>query len=461
MAAPSAQQRLQEVLHASFYSESADVRKKFQRLAKGVDAPVRDQATVNLHALIGELDLADKKQGVRAALVCDLAVSAPCWSAGGPPPETLGLLERVIGAIPAPSAQFAAPQFRAVCLAATDLAIKHGRSREALPFLLSAVEKLQVTNGSQPCAHVLTPAHAMVMRLALASRCYAAARRLALCPVTEVRVAATGITALDVALYGLHAGTLCATLRDYQRAVHFFLMALTVPAQCPHAVAPWAHRKYILTSLLAHGVVQPLPAFVPHPVQRFLATHSKPYDELAAAYQRGDPAAVQAAASAHAEVFVANGDWGLVGCVVEAVEAKRVQQVAQTYLTLSVGEMAAKVGAESEARVEKLLVSMVQRGMVRARVDKRTGTVDLGASVDELGADVLAEMQSRIATAVAAAEEVAALDRVVAFSREYLDKLARKDKAMMSRLGKGGPGAILDYEMVDEGGPSGSAMADL
>lgn len=273
-------------------------------------------------------------------------------------------------------------------------------------------------------------------------------------------------------------------------------MALTVPAQCPHAVAPWAHRKYILTSLLAHGVVQPLPAFVPHPVQRFLATHSKPYDELAAAYQRGDPAAVQAAASAHAEVFVANGDWGLVGCVVEAVEAKRVQQVAQTYLTLvrgarvarrvgqcgkrmgwmnempsysqSVGEMAAKVGAESEARVEKLLVSMVQRGMVRARVDKRTGTVDLGASVDELGADVLAEMQSRrecgpgggcgsvretrvdtppcmpgplrIATAVAAAEEVAALDRVVAFSREYLDKLARKDKAMMSRLGKGGPG---------------------
>lgn len=34
MAAPSAQQRLQEVLHASFYSESADVRKKFQRLAK-------------------------------------------------------------------------------------------------------------------------------------------------------------------------------------------------------------------------------------------------------------------------------------------------------------------------------------------------------------------------------------------------------------------------------------------
>jgi len=356
------------------------------------------------------------------------------------PPDGAGPLAATLRALverTAPqSARFACSCYRSACSALTELGLGAGPAgaRRALPALLGGLRRVQ------PSPEVLTPQHGMALELALASRCLGEARELVAAPVLDVRAPLTGVTAPDVLAYGLHGAGVCLALRDYQRALDLLLLAISVPAVSPPAASLAAYKRYVLASLVARGEVPPLPHYVPPATARACQRDAGAYADLAGAFRGGDPAALERVASENRAALTADGNWELAGEVARALETARVRRLTETYLTLPLTDVAAKLGAGDAGEAEARVVALVRRGHVAARVDRRSRTVEFrDAEEVPRGAALLAELEGRLEGAVDAASRVAIMDAEVQLSDAYVERLASRDRAGRGRAGL--PGA--------------------
>lgn len=202
----------------------------------------------------------------------------------------------------------------------------------------------------------------------LLSRCYSAALPVLQEPALEVDPARTALTPTDFYLYCYYGGMLHTGRRDYRQAAALYLACVTAPALLGNAITLACYKKWVLASLLDLGACPPLPKFCSPKVRTMVEADARAYAELAvaAASRRADK--VARCVEAHNGAYAADGNLGLVKLVVAAASKRAIQRLTQTYLTLSLAEVAAQVGLPSAQAAEAQVLAMIEAGEVHAQV---------------------------------------------------------------------------------------------
>ncbi|KAI9003368.1 hypothetical protein DFJ74DRAFT_626169 [Hyaloraphidium curvatum] len=390
-----------------------------------------------LHAL----DAAEHSAGFAAVLAAQLAADPP-------PPDALPL-----------AAAFAARLSRDQLLLAPDLLTAVGRGvlrvAEAAGAPLLAVRTL-LAAIARFAAHPghLTALHPLLLRACLLARAYKPALAVIDVPITDVEpVCDTRIQ--DFLLYHYYAGMVLEGLGKHARALDALALAITAPAQVTSAIQIEAYKKFVLISLKEHGRIRALPKYMAPCVGRAAKAKAGPYLELAAAYESGSVSRLRSEYQKHQAQFAKDRNDGLAKQLVDALWRRNVAKLTQTYVTLSLDDIAKQLGMDSQAGkggeaaeglpdLESLLRVMVENDEIDAAVDQRQGMVEFrdppAGYDDEQSVRKLNELIDRT---LAVNESVVKMDRQLGVSRDFLSKQVQAEKG-------GGGGAVSFSGLMDD-----------
>ncbi|KXZ54866.1 hypothetical protein GPECTOR_4g938 [Gonium pectorale] len=335
----------------------------------------------------------------------------------------------------------------------------------------------------QPNPEVLTPLHADFFQLCLLSRCYSAAAPVLDQDIFDVAPQQTGSTPTDLFLYCYYGGMLCIGeqgRKQHARALELLLQAVTAPSLAGNAIVAAAYKKYVLVCLIHAGALQPLPKFTSSCVKHVIDAEARPYNELAAAYAARNGDKLRRAAEQHGAVFAADGNLGLVRQVLASMAVRSIQRLTQTFLTLSLEDIAANAGLAGGAQeAEARIVRMVAAGQITAKIDGRSGMVRFaddtargggGASTSSAAAGVsaaggggggswdsaasVAMLDERMRAVLELGKRLQQAHEMVSQDRAYLTKVTARERSKYDLGGgAGGLGAGL-------AGPGGGASGE-
>ncbi|KAG0305395.1 hypothetical protein BGZ98_004197 [Dissophora globulifera] len=190
--------------------------------------------------------------------------------------------------------------------------------------------------------------------------------------ISDVNPTHTHINYKDFLLYHYYGGMIYAYLKNFERAVEFFKLAVSAPAEVASAIQIEAYKKYVLTGLLQYGKVPILPKYTATVVQRCLKLQCGPYTDFATAYEKKSNNVIKAELEKIKPVLVRDKNYGLAKQCMEALHRRNIQDLTRTYLTLSIKDITSLIGLSSEAdgesRVEGIIVRMIESGAIFAQI---------------------------------------------------------------------------------------------
>eukprot|EP00611_Tribonema_gayanum_P017609 TRINITY_DN3034_c1_g1_i5.p1 TRINITY_DN3034_c1_g1~~TRINITY_DN3034_c1_g1_i5.p1 ORF type:complete len:265 (-),score=124.94 TRINITY_DN3034_c1_g1_i5:360-1154(-) len=225
--------------------------------------------------------------------------------------------------------------------------------------------------------------------------------------------------------YLYYAGIVCIGVKQWRMALDFFHMACTTPAQQLSALAVESRKKAVLVSLLLLGEAPPLPPYAPAPA-RSMTTHLSAYTAIADTFERDDVAAAARAVHTARDQLTADGNLGLANQAAARV-GRKVLQLTQAYITLSLQDIATKVGLSGPEEAEAHILRMVELKLITARIEHLPGGTVGSATVhfadeaeDEATADALARLQGELKATLALAARVRAVDAALSVDPAYV-----------------------------------------
>lgn len=241
---------------------------------------------------------------------------------------------------------------------------------QGVKIVAQAIEKIRLSNTE------LTAVHADLCQLCLCAKVFGPA--LQFLDVDITTIAATDDTNLDARyflLYYYYGGMVYSAMKNYERALHFFEVAITTPAQAMSHIMLESYKKYILISLILHGKLNALPKYSSQVIPRFIKPLSHPYHELASAYGISQSDELRIISSKFHDVFERDVNMGLVNQVTASLYKKNIQRLTQTFLTLSLVDVANKVHLSGPAEAENYILNMIKSGEIFASINQKDGMV--------------------------------------------------------------------------------------
>ncbi len=86
---------------------------------------------------------------------------------------------------------------------------------------------------------------------------------------------------------------------------------------------------------------------------------SSVYHEISTVFATNKPSSLELVLAKHRDVLQRDNNWGLAKQVQESLYKKIIQRLTQTFLTLSLNDMALRVQLPSVLEAEKLVLTMV------------------------------------------------------------------------------------------------------
>jgi len=333
-------------------------------------------------------------------------------------------------------------RFARVCGELRDVAVAKNLPASAIAPLAAAIA------AARPSPDHLTPQHAMLFQCCLLAKCFNAALPVLLQPVYEVDPSTTGLKSRDFLTYCYYGGMCFVGLRRYDEAANLLLHAITAPASAVSAVVVAAFKTFTMTSLIGGGVVPSFPRFTPPVVQRNLKALCVPYFALSDAYKTRSGEQLGKVAKIHEAAFAADGNSGLLALVVKSLVKRNVQRLTQTYLTLSLADIASAVHMQGgAAEAEKQVVCMIEAGEIFASISQRDGMV----SFHDVGTDqyssvaMAAQLDGEIREAMAMSDRVRSVDEAVKCDKTYLAKISSEVGSELAGLRGMKVGGDMDY----------------
>ncbi|RZB46891.1 COP9 signalosome complex subunit 3 isoform B [Glycine soja] len=274
------------------------------------------------------------------------------------------IVTRFIGACSPEQIRLAPDKFLSVCKRLKDQVMLLEAPIRGVAPLFTALRKLQVSTEH------LTPLHSEFLLLCLLAKCYKTGLSILDDDVFEVD------QPRDLFLYCYYGGMICIGQKRFQKALDLLHNVVTAPMSTINAIAVEAYKKYILVSLIRHGQFSTsLPKYSSSTAQRNLKNFCQPYVELANSYGTGQIEELEAYARANAEKFESDNNLGLVNQVVSSMYKRNIQRLTQTYLTLSLHDIASTVQLNSPKEAEMHVLQMIQDGEIYATINQKDGMV--------------------------------------------------------------------------------------
>eukprot|EP01114_Cavostelium_apophysatum_P005231 TRINITY_DN1599_c0_g1_i3.p1 TRINITY_DN1599_c0_g1~~TRINITY_DN1599_c0_g1_i3.p1 ORF type:complete len:435 (-),score=127.73 TRINITY_DN1599_c0_g1_i3:118-1422(-) len=336
-----------------------------------------------------------------------------------------------------------------ICRRLTELAVESTQSMKAVKILRTAIKKVKPTSES------LTPVHADFLQVCLLSKCYHAALPILEEEVFEVNPDLTAITPKDMLLYYYYGGMVLTGLKEYKRALGFFRQATSAPALVLSAIMVEAYKKYVLLSLLVHGKLVPLPKYASSVMQRHHKTGFPQYQELANAYSTFSTDDLHKCAETNSEIFIKDKNLGLVKQCIQSLYRRNIQRLTQTYITLSLQDIATSVKLASPKEAERHIVKMIETGEIFATINQKDGMVSFQENPEHYDTNrLVGELDHQIQKVIDLGKKVRTLDETIASSAQYIQKSTMHERGG----GRWGAEAFDDFEAEKPGIVGGKLM---
>lgn len=239
-----------------------------------------------------------------------------------------------------------------------------------MKVLAQAIDKIQMFDSQ------LTAVHADLFQLCLCAKVFNPAQRFLDVDITAI--ASTEDGSHDTKyflLYYYYGGMVYSALKNYERALYFFEVAISTPALAMSHIMLESYKKSILVALILHGKTSTVPKYSSQVITRFIKPLSHPYHELANAYATSRSDELRNVTNKYRDAFIRDKNFGLVKQVNASLYKKNIQRLTQTFLTLSLADVASKVQLSGPAEVEKYLLNMIKSGEIFAEINQKDGMV--------------------------------------------------------------------------------------
>jgi COP9 signalosome complex subunit 3 len=319
--------------------------------------------------------------------------------------------------------QLAVNKFVKVCHRLADVLIEVRQPIRGVLPLKTAIGKLRDSKESQ-----LTPIHTDFLQLCLLSKAYSAA-----IPVLEDNISeiyeASGITPKDLLCYYYYGGRVYIGMKQYKKALEFFKLVLTTPAVVLSAIMVEAFKKYILVSLILGGQVAPLPKYVSSVVHRHIKNVCPQYQEFAGSFSTHNADEVHKCATVHAEHFKKDGNFGLVKQCIQSLDRNNIKRLTQTYLTLSLQDIAVSVKLPGPADAERAVLKMIEAGEIFATINQRDGMVSFSEDPERFNNNhMMQQIDNQINKVVTLERKLRAVDDAISITPAYVQKTSGHDR---------------------------------
>ncbi|XWS44041.1 hypothetical protein CRYUN_Cryun15aG0011000 [Craigia yunnanensis] len=282
--------------------------------------------------------------------------------------------------------------------------------------MLTAIRKLQSSTEH------LTTLHPEFLLLCLLAKCYKTGISILEENIFEVD------QPRDLFLYCYYGGMICIGQKRFRKAFELLHNVVTAPMPTVNAIAVEAYKKYMLVSLIHHGQFSTsLPKYASSVAQRNLKNLCQPYIELANSYSSGKIADLETYVQANTEKFESDNNLGLVKQVVSSLYKRNIQRLTQTYLTLSLQDIANIVQLNSPKEAEMHVLQMIQDGEIYATINQKDGMVRFLEDPEQYKTcEMIERIDSSIQRLMTLSKKLTVMDELMSCDPLYLAKAGRE-----------------------------------
>ncbi|EES13281.1 hypothetical protein BDA96_07G023800 [Sorghum bicolor] len=389
------------------------------------------EEVAHLHSLLKQAD-GDSLRAHAAALLPFLAHLSPethslgylylleaCATSGSNLSDFGGgdFLVTIAGFLTACSAdqiRLAPDKFLNVCRVLKDQVMQLNMPIRGIAPLRAAVRKIQ----SSP--EQLTPLHADYLLLCLLAKQYKAGLSVLEDDIFEVD------QPKDLFLYCYYGGMIYIGLKKFPKALELLHNAVTAPMSMLNAIAIEAYKKYVLVSLIVNGQVPSFPKYTSVSGQRSMKIHAQIYVELSTSYSNGRYTDLEIFVQANSATFQSDNNLGLVKQVLSSMYKRNIQRLTQTYLTLSLEDIARSVQLETPRDAEMHVLRMIEDGEIHATINQKDGMVSFHEDPEQYkSVEMVEHIDSSIQRLTALSKKLASIDENMSCDPAYLMKTGR------------------------------------
>ncbi|GLJ36631.1 hypothetical protein SUGI_0737010 [Cryptomeria japonica] len=395
-----------------FSDSNADVT-HLHGLLKEFDAqsPLHELPSARLSHLLSQLDPVKHSLGYLYVLEAQSSGSIPREQAEA----FLLTASNFINSCLAEQIRIAPEKFTTFCRRFKEQAMDLQLPKQTIIPLRTAIRKLQ------PSSEHLTSLHPDFLLMCLLAKCYKAGLSILEDDIFEID------QPRDFLLYCYYGGMVYIGLKHFSKALEFLQHAITAPTTVLTAITVEAYKKYLLVSLIHTGQVPSFPKYTPAVVQRNLKSCTQSYIELANNYTSGKISVLESCLNMHMEKFKNDSNLGLVKQVLSSLYKRNIQRLTQTYLTLSLQDIANTVQLETAKQAELHVLQMIQDGEIFATINQKDGMVSFQEDPEQYKTCKMTEhIDSAIRRIMALSRKLTSIDEQVSCDHAYLSKVGRE-----------------------------------
>jgi len=109
----------------------------------------------------------------------------------------------------------------------------------------------------------------------------------------------------------------------------------------------------------------------------------QPYEDFATSFSTRSVIDLHKVGENNAEVFIKDGNMGLVKQAIQALTRQNIQRLTKTYLTLSLANISEQVNLSNAAETERKVFKMIQDNQVYATINQKDGMVEFHESPEQ------------------------------------------------------------------------------
>ncbi|RWS22858.1 COP9 signalosome complex subunit 3-like protein [Leptotrombidium deliense] len=401
----------QFVVNIRNFSSSGQFEHLYEFCTKNSDVLVKQSA--HLDDALATLDLQEHSLGILAILCVKMSLSQ-----NQEVEQLYAQIQEFITECNGEQIRFATDTFAELCHCYTLSLVERRQPMRGIYLLCKAISKIQLSPTQ------LTSIHADLIQLCLLAKCLKPALQFLDLDITDISKEGGQFDVKYFLLYYYYGGMVYAALKNFERALYFFEVAITTPSMAVSHIMLEAYKKYVLIALILYGKVPPLPKYTSQVVTRFIKPLSAPYNELVSAYATNNPEEVMAVISRHSDTLTRETNMGLVKQCLSSLHKKNIQRLTKTFLTLSLSDMASRVQLANAKEAEEYILRMIEDKEIFASINQKDGMVVFLDNPEKYNTSTMfRRLEDDMKICMYLDEKLRKMDQEIAVSSKYIQKI--------------------------------------
>merc|ERR1712080_148806 len=197
------------------------------------------------------------------------------------------------------------------------------------------------------------------------------------------------------------------------------------------------------------------PKYTSGVVNKYIRALSAPYWEVVRAfYNSSNLNDLKTVIEKHSALFNDDGNTGLVAQVVVARQKASIKRLTKTFLTLSLEDVAARVGMANPKDAERQLVTMIEEGCIFARISQKDGMVRFDTNPERYNTvKMLRKLEFDVENLISLDNHITSMEEVILVNPKYVKTCGNPGSSLSGR-GGGAVSSELDDEALGNALPS-------